>query len=81
MDDTHPSIKDEFHRRLMAHSGETRMVMGSRMFDACREMVLASVPNSLSDSEIREALFLRFYGDEFDEKHRIRILEYLKSRG
>ena len=81
MDDTHPIIRDEFNRRLMNLTGETRMLMGSRMFDACREMVLASLPKHLTDSEVKEALFLRFYGDEFDDIQCATLLEYIRSGG
>lgn len=79
MDDTHPIIKAELNRRLMSHSGEARLIMGSRMFDTCRDMVLASMPKHLSNSEIKAALFLRFYGDEFDAKELASILDYFRS--
>lgn len=79
MDDTHPVVKEEYHRRLMQASGETRMIMGSRMFDACREMVLASLPEELSEDEIRVRLFLRFYGNDFNEETREKIVGYLEK--
>lgn len=81
MDDTHLAVKAEYHRRIMQVTGERRMIMGSRMFDACREMSLASLPEDLSDTEIRMRLFLRFYGNEFDEETREEIVEYLGELG
>ena len=79
MDDTHPSIKVEYYRRMMKLTGEDRLIMGSRMFDACREIVMASMPQDLSDSELKVRLFLRFYGDVFDEDKRTEIVEYLRK--
>ena len=77
MDDTHPVVKSEYQRRLMQESGEQRMMMGSRMFDACREIVVASLRKGLSDAEFRKALFLKFYGNEFDEEAKVKIVRCL----
>ena len=51
--------------RLMARSNAERFEMGSRMFDAAREMILASLPANLSESERRRLLFERVYGSPF----------------
>ena len=79
MNDTHPSIAAEYHERLMSQSNETRLLMGSRMFDACREIVMASMPKDLTERELRVRLFLRFYGSDFDEKTREKIVHHLNS--
>jgi hypothetical protein len=68
MNDTHPMVAAEIQKRMMALSGETRIKMGSNMFDAARQLVLASLPRTLTEDEVRTALFLRFYGAEFDGK-------------
>ena len=62
MNDTPPEIAALVRRKLMERSGEERFLMGVRMFDAARQMVLASLPNDLSDRELRRQLFLRLYG-------------------
>ena len=64
MTDTSPEIERLVHERLMAMSGEQRFLIGIRMFETAREIVLASFPPGLSQSEIRRRLFERFYGDE-----------------
>jgi hypothetical protein len=46
----------------MARSPEERFVMGVRMFDAARAMVLASLPGGLSPEELKRQLFQRLYG-------------------
>ena len=62
MSDTPPEIAELVRQRLMARSGEERFLMGIRMFDAAREMVLASLPAGLSREEMKRQVFQRFYG-------------------
>ena len=52
--------------RLMARSGAGRVLMGSRMFDAARALVLASFPPGLSEIGIKARLCERLYGEEVD---------------
>lgn len=60
--DTPPEIAAMVRERLMARSEAERFQMGCRMFEAAREMVLASLPKDLTAQERREHLFQRFYG-------------------
>jgi len=46
----------------MARSGAERFVMGVRMFDAARAMVVASLPAGLTPDELKRQLFQRLYG-------------------
>jgi hypothetical protein len=64
MNDTSPEIAERARNMLMARSGAERVLMGSRMFDCARAMVLASFPPGLSKVEIKSRLCQRFYGDE-----------------
>jgi hypothetical protein len=48
MTDTPPEIAELVRQRLMTRSAEERFLMGVRMFDAARAMVLASLPAGLS---------------------------------
>ncbi len=48
----------------MARSGEERFIMGALMFDSAREMIKASLPRGLSETEQRRLLFERIYGKE-----------------
>lgn len=63
VNDTSPEMAELHRALLMARSGEERFIMGVRMFDAARAMVLASFPPNLSPDEVRRRLFERFYGD------------------
>jgi hypothetical protein len=62
--DTPQDIEEMLRRKMMAHSGEERFIMGAEMFESAREMVMASLPKDLSDAEKRRLLFKRLYGTE-----------------
>ena len=63
MTDTLPEIERMVREKIMARSGEERFVMGALMFDAAREMILASFPSDLPKDEIQRRLFARLYGE------------------
>ena len=62
MNDTSPEIAELVRQKLMARSGSERFVMGTRMFDAARTVVLASLPPGLSPDELKRQLYQRIYG-------------------
>jgi hypothetical protein len=62
MNDTPPEIAEMVRQRMMTRSGAERFVMGARMFDAARAMVLASLPANLPPQELKRRLFERIYG-------------------
>ena len=78
MTDTPLEVERLYRELLMQRSGQERMMMASRMFDAARAMVLASLPPDLTEAERRVALFLRIYGDDFDPETRERICNRLR---
>jgi hypothetical protein len=84
MNDTFPEaqkIQDELFARL---SGEERLLMGLEMFVTARKIVLSSFPENLTGNEINKRLFLRFYGSDFSEEEKDKILkkidEYFKYK-
>jgi hypothetical protein len=77
MNDTSPFIEREIRARMSMLAPDIRMEMGSLMFDASREMVLASFPESLAPAEQRVALFMRVYSQDFDEKQQLDIIRHL----
>jgi hypothetical protein len=64
MTDTSPEMAALVHARLMAKTGAERFLMGVRMHEAARRMVLASFPAGLGEQEKRRLLRERFYGPE-----------------
>jgi len=78
--DTPPDVEAQFDALLAARSGPERVRMMSEMFDMARALVLADLRRtrgSMTEAEVRQALFERLYHDDFDEEERRRILERL----
>jgi hypothetical protein len=82
MNDTHPDIAARFRELMMSKSGEERLLMGFSMYDAAREIVrsaiLAQRPG-ITPEEMRQEIFLRFYGQEFSPADREKILAALTT--
>jgi len=62
--DTPPEVEQMIREKIMARSGEERFIMGALMFNSAREMIKASLPRGLSETEQRRLLFERIYGKE-----------------
>ena len=62
MTDTPPEIRERVRDKLMSRLPEERFVMGALMFDAAREMLIASLPKHLPADEFKRLLFQRVYG-------------------
>jgi hypothetical protein len=62
--DTPPEIQRMLREKMMALSGEERIIIGAQMFDRFRETIRASLPPGLSETEQRRELFKRIYGEE-----------------
>ena len=62
MNDTPPEVEEMMREMMMARSGEERFVMGALMFDAARELIIASLPQNLPPLEFKRLLFERIYG-------------------
>jgi hypothetical protein len=62
MNDTSPEVAALVRQKLMSRPPEERFMMGVRMFEAAREMVLASLPADLSPLDHKRQLFQRLYG-------------------
>jgi len=84
MNDTPPEIERKYLEMLMERSGEERLKMGCSMHSTARALVKASVLEKdplASPAALRQALFLRFYGHEFDSETRDKILLALEGVG
>lgn len=62
MDDTTVEVKRYVRERYAQMSGVERMLIGDRMFETARALVLASFPLDLPEPERRRRLCERFYG-------------------
>jgi len=80
MADTPPEVMQRYRAMLLARSPEERLKMGCSMGATARVLVRASVlvqdPHA-SPATVRRALFLRFYGQEFEAAEQESILAWL----
>ena len=84
MRDASVEIEQAFQVMLMERSGEERLKMGCSMHATAQALVRASVLEKdplATPSALRRALFLRFYGHEFDAQTREKILLALEGVG
>jgi hypothetical protein len=80
--DTSPEMEERYLSMVMARSAEARLKMGDSMYATARALVIASILEhdpSASPAALRQAVFMRFYGHEFDAATRERILARLAS--
>jgi len=62
MDDTTIGVKHYVRERYAQMSGAERVLIGDRMFETARTLVLASFPPNFTEPERRRRLCERFYG-------------------
>jgi len=82
MNDTSPEMEKRYHAMLMRRSGQERLKMGCSMYDAAKQIVKSSILNEspgLTESELKEKIFLRFYGLDFSESQKQKIIAGLKG--
>ncbi|MBI3630198.1 MAG: hypothetical protein HY217_11605 [Candidatus Rokubacteria bacterium] len=82
MNDTPLEMEQRYRAMLLQRSGAERLKMGCSMFATARALAVASVLEtepSASPARVRERLFLRFYGADFDADARARILARLAN--
>ena len=80
MKDTPPAIERKFRQMLMERPGAERLKMGCSMHATAQALVRASILQAdpaASPAALRKALFLRFYGQDFDAATRKKILQAL----
>lgn len=84
MRDTPPEIERRYRDLLLQRSGEERLEMGCSMHATAKALVRASILETdprVSPGGLRRALFLRFYGGDFDADTRETILRALGAPG
>lgn len=64
MNDTSDKVAAMVAARHAAMSAEERVRAASSMYDAARQIVEASIPQSVQGAERRYQVLKRFYGDE-----------------
>jgi len=82
MKDTSDKIWSQYHEMIMQKTGEERLLMGCSMFDTAKEIVRSSLlsksPN-FDSKDLRQHIFLRFYGHEYNERQLNKIMMSLEK--
>lgn len=83
MNDTLPEVAARFRDLMRAKSNEQRLLMGCSMYDTAKQIAQSAIYNqrpTITPEEMRKEIFLRFYGQEFSQTDRDKILSMLASR-
>lgn len=78
MKDTTSEMESKFLDMMMSKSGEDRLRMGFSMFETARRQIITAIREErpdIDERELRKRVFLRFYGHEFNEVEREKILK------
>ena len=76
--DTTDKIQEIYINMLKQKTDEQRALMGFSMFNTARTLAKASLED-LSPLELKLAIFNRFYGNDFNEVVKERILKHLTA--
>ena len=77
MNDTSPKMTAYYDRMIMERSPQERLRMGCSMFDTAKQIVHSAIISSVFTKQNRQEVFLRFYGHDFNEQEKNKILESL----
>ena len=77
MNDTSRNVQKQYHQLLMQKTNEERLLMGCSMFEAAREMALASCQNNNSNLEKKIHLLHRLYKNDFSTQEMTKIEKHL----
>ena len=79
MHDTHITMERKIKELLAQKSSEEKLEMGCSMFMFAKTIVRASIEKDspIHANKLRQQLFLRFYGNDFDKVQKKKIIEHL----
>ena len=79
MKDTHPMIAKKIKTLMKKKSGEERLMMGFSMFETAKKLAISSLfskSNKRSHTDLRKAIFLRFYGNDLSPDVKKKVLRF-----
>lgn len=82
MNDTHPKIAELVIELMQKKTPYERLLMSSSMHATSKFLVMEAIkrnhPN-ISPAKMRQEIFLKFYGDDFSEEQKEKILIFLAT--
>ena len=82
MKDTSEAMAARFQNMIMDRNPAERLLMGCSMFDAAKQIVKSAIMDDhpkILPGEMKEKIFLRFYGMEFSKAEKKKILDVLNK--
>lgn len=82
MNDTSLEVAALFEDLIMAKSNEQRLLMGCSMYDTAKQIVRSAIYNQhpqITPEEMKKQIFLRFYGLDFSQADKEKILSMFAS--
>jgi hypothetical protein len=83
MNDTSEKIEQKMIELIKNKTGPERFEMGCSMYDFSKQLMIRGLLEKdpwLSEADLREKLFLSFYGDEFDSNRKAKIICFLRNK-
>jgi len=82
MHDTSPHMIEKVYEMIREKLPEERLKMGFSMYATSKHLVTCAIRREnphISETELRQELFLKFYGGDFDPEQKEKILAHLKE--
>lgn len=82
MNDTRPEITQKVREMIQTKTPTERVKMGFSMYSTSKMLVSRAICENMdtfSEADLRKELFLRFYGGDFDEATKKKILNHLQA--
>jgi len=82
MDDTSPEMAQKVIELMQKKTPSERAMMGCSMFELSRNLVVRFIKEQnpgISNSALRQQLFLKFYGEDYEEEEKAKILKHLEK--
>ncbi len=82
MNDTDPRIEKIYSDMMKLKSGAEKLKMGCSMFSTSKKLIEAGIRHrnpDISDIDLKIEVFLKLYGDDFDDKQKEKIIAHLRK--
>ena len=82
MRDTTPEMEQKFREMMQEKKPIERLMMGCSMYETSRHLIVRAIMEEhphISKSALKQEIFLKFYGNDFDPIEREKILKHLAS--
>lgn len=82
MFDTNPHIAQVMREMIQKKSPIERLKMGCSMHETSKYLITRAIMEDnphISKTELKQELFLKFYGNDFDPKNREKIIKHFEK--